>query len=94
MCYPDRPCDASDLDWVAKPPHPGETRAPPTYEKDLVAGDGAILGKGAFGVTRLSKSSFTGKYYAVRALVQIYCMINVFLPLHISVMCTRYIVVL
>lgn len=36
------------------------------FEKDLVAGDGPILGKGAYGVTRLSKSSFTGEYYAVR----------------------------
>ena len=51
----------------AKPPPIGEPRVPLTFEKDLVAGDGPILGKGAYGVTRLSKSSFTGEYYAVRA---------------------------
>lgn len=57
----------SDLDWIAKPPREGEPRNPPLYEKGLVAGDGPILGKGAYGVTRLSKSSYTGEYYAVRA---------------------------
>lgn len=36
-------------------------------EKGLVVGDGPILGKGAYGVTHLSKSSFTGEYYAVSA---------------------------
>lgn len=40
---------------------------PPPYEEELVAGNGFILGKGASGVTTLSKSLFTGKYYAVRA---------------------------
>ena len=55
----------SDLGWIAKPPREGEARVPPMFEKDLVAGDGPILGKGAYGVTRLSKSSFTGEYYAV-----------------------------
>lgn len=39
------------------------------FEKDLVAGDGPILGKGAYGVTRLSKSSFTGEYYAVSTVI-------------------------
>lgn len=57
----------SDLDWIARPPREGEPRNPPLYEKGLVAGDGPILGKGAYGVTRLSKSSYTGEYYAVRA---------------------------
>eukprot|EP00903_Cladosiphon_okamuranus_P010861 g10258.t1 len=60
----------SDLDWIAKPPREGEARVPPLYEKDLVAGDGPILGKGAYGVTRLSKSSFTGEYYAVKVLTK------------------------
>lgn len=68
MCH--LPCIliSDDLgEWVAKPPQIGEPRVAPTFEKDLVAGDGSILGKGAYGVTRLSKSSFTGEYYAVRA---------------------------
>lgn len=55
----------SDLDWIAKPPKGGEANVPLTYEEELVAGEGLILGKGGFGVTRLSKSSATGEYYAV-----------------------------
>lgn len=60
--------DDYSTEWIAKPPPIGEPRVPPTFEKDLVAGDGPILGKGAYGITRLSKSSFTGEYYAVKAL--------------------------
>ena len=62
-----RPLISDDPEeWIAKPPQQGEPRVPPTFEQELVAGDGSILGKGAYGVTRLSKSSFTGEYYAVR----------------------------
>lgn len=58
-------CDR-ELDWIAKPPPQGESRNPPVYERELVAGGGSILGKGAFGVTRLAQSLLTGEYYAVR----------------------------
>ncbi|CAM9859012.1 unnamed protein product [Ectocarpus sp. 4 AP-2014] len=65
-----QPDNDSDPDWIARPPREGEPRHPPLYEKDLIAGDGPILGKGAYGVTRLSKSSYTGEYYAVKVMTK------------------------
>lgn len=67
LCVPLVEGCSSELDWIAKPPRQGEPRNPPTYERDLIAGGGLILGKGAFGVTRLAQSSLTGEYYAVRS---------------------------
>ncbi|CAM9176934.1 unnamed protein product [Pylaiella littoralis] len=60
----------SEFDWIAQPPREGEARVPPMLEKGLVVGDGPILGKGAYGVTHLSKSSFTGEYYAVKVIAK------------------------